>query len=1046
MRIIHLSDIHYTEECFEKYLDFYDVLSNDINTNFPEDNQTIIVVTGDLVDSSCKHPLEKRLESSYDLLKSFASSVYVSEDNIYITPGNHDLNSKVYLSDEFFRFGLDTKLTNNMFDIMLNNGDDFCNEHMQNLSVYYDFLKKTYIENKTKTFLTPLISNFTINNDSFKKINLVSLNNTWRYRRYKENENPYGDMLFSLPQLEKAKKTTLKNNFNIAIAHYPFSFINEIEKSSAEKIIMSNFDLFLCGHAHSSNNCFMSGPGDRINAGCVFNYGGNLNIGNRFDDKNHYKISYDIIDILSNSLSIHHRLFNYVEETFVPNTQLGNSGVSRYDLKSFEEHKLIDFREMLYEQLTEFDKKILSNTITTNAPKTIHNMFIEPKLREIDDKSKKQISEYYSIEKIINERLNVVIFSKKESGKSMLLYGIFDLILKNSLYHGRYPMYIDYNEYKKNHSFSKELWNNYKIGREKGLTDFVSEIDVTLLIDNLDLNDLNFIKEMADFIKTCPKLHLICTTGTSVSGNIPISFFKSEINNFIRLEMLPFNFSQINEYSEKWFNGLTDQHSREIDAVIKVIQTKKISSYPLYIGMFFWLIEEKKSIHRLDQNMVIENFVEKLLEKTKLSINTKDAFDFRNRLELLGIIASNLVTNGSEGLINDTTLTNIVSNFLDTKRWNKLFRVNDIIEYLEHTNILTREGENGTMIRFRHHSVLHYFIAINMENSDEFKEYILSRDRILNFIEVIDIYTSRNRKCKDIFDLSYSMIAPYKDLFSGRQIDLITIDKVFEKKESIIPLISSDDMDTKREEVKKIEKIAHIDNELNLIEAKNEILVNYSDMKLGMAESFERSVVLFSILIKNNEDITDIEIKSDAINCLIDSSIYFGFLYDYILNKNFIESESDELFPLIIVSSLFTPLIIQSFLNEFMGTIKIYEYLEKLMNEYNNNMHDKSLIKEYILNFLLYDNTPSHFITSKIDLIDVYSKKNADVFIEDNIFTKLRIILEGEISTDEYQKINNIILRFKQKHKRIDKKIKIENYHKSDERMKVLQKKYKKSK
>lgn len=1028
MKIVHLSDIHYQKKYFEDYYKLFEAMTEDLKNNINDFCDCIIVITGDLIDKDNQAIVKNGLQESVEFITTMASTLGIPTSRIFISPGNHEIEYKVYIPDKFIQSLDDDDQRNKIINEIYDAAQPLNSDNLNHIKSYYDFITEF---NQSSNYLD---SNFSlesiykindIKNDN-KDIVVASLNNVWRYLGPDKSKQTYGKMSYGLRQLDTVRNKCSKSTYNIGISHYPFSFICESEKNYAEKMAMSNFSIFLCGHAHNSNNHFMSGPGDKSNAGCVFNYGGNLNMSNVHVDTLKYSLGYDLISTNGNNVIINHRKYNYTTEKFIINSDLGENGLSTYEITNTNTEQIFEFRDALYQQLSEFDGLLLSNTIPTQAPKTVNDFVLELSLRKFDSPNKE--SDYLNISDIIKSNLDYCIFAKKETGKSTLLYGIFNLLLKNSLIHGRYPIYIDIAKKRENLSFENYVNSNYRIGKTENMIKFFRNVNLTILIDNIDVSNKKLVEELINFKDKLPDSHIICTSIASVSGKLPLKFAECGLNHLVALELLPMNEKQINEFSKKWFNGDFEDRKDEIDSIVKTITKKKITPYPLFVGMFFWLVEERKSIKRIDHNIIIENFVEKLLEKTEMEKNTLDSFSFRNRMELLGQIAEKVVVENEGSPLNSTQFNECLSSFLNEKRFSNVYKVRDLEDYLFKSNIFSRSGDKEQFISFRYHSVLNYFIAYQMEFKSEFKDYILKKEILLKFIEALDIFSSKHRNELDLFALSSDVLRGLFNKLKSSSPTLLEIDQFYKRTKSIIPIIQANLSDSKASEELRLRQEEKINEQLKNIETVNEIEQDFSNKKMEDLEALERAIVLHSYLVRNSENITDLELKVDSINLVIDSSIYFVHHYFLSIKKSFEENHDMDLFNYFLAFSLFGPLVINLLLNETMASIKLHDYIVELDKRLSSNSLEMSEYKKYVIEFFKFENAVSYPYALKE--LEKYFATIDNVFIRDNIYAKLNILKLDKTDIIDPTELDKYILRIEMENKNYMQKALIDKEHK----------------
>lgn len=1045
MYIVHLSDIHYNPKYQKDYFELFEALNNDLAKLRKDGVKTIIIITGDLIDADVKESKEVLLSESYNLIEQNVLESGIDNHSIFITPGNHDIDYKVYYPNDFNKLGEDKRFSERIIPNFLIDDVSFDN-YFKNLETYYSCLKKICEKNNTNKLYSPLLSSYELLHEG-KKISINSLNNTWRYREYKETESSYGDMFFSLPQLRKAKEFTKNSKINIAFCHYPLEFIHEGEKREVERDIIKTYDIFLSGHAHSSNNLRLSGPGDQFNGGCIFNYGGNLNIANYKEENKNYEMSYDLIEINEDNVKILHRKYHISDREFVINTTF-NNGESTYQLGQYNENFLM-LRDILHDQKNSFDRELITNNLgKTKAPKLIHELFISPTLKPYKvDKDLENLTK----ETLISNGKNAIILAKKECGKSTLLYGVFNDFYRKSLRNGEYPLYVDMNLSYRGNTIKDAIYQNYPVFKKDDIFSELDKLKIRLLIDNIDLQNTEFMDSLQVFESESNCSQIICTALTTSSGRLPIGYTKGNYNYLEPYEIQPLTSNQIKDFSGKWFNGNFKEVEGEIDKVLEIVKDQRIGSYPMHIGMLLWLVEEKKTLTRLDHNMIIENFVEKLLEKTKEEINTVDAFDFRNRIELLGKIAEKIVQSGTDSLT-DAGLTMTIASFLEDKKWSELYIVEQIKNYLLNTNILTHTCESKVDVAFRYHSIHDYFISVRMEKSKEFYNYVTSDKFILHFDKAIDFYSARNRDNHEYVSTVVDFVLKHIEEMN-EIITLAAIDKEFERNKSLIPSFQVDKTSEERKLIADERTKERLDEVIEENEEVNEEARDHGHNTFSIIRELEACVIILSKLLRNLEGEvistnknSDGELitydKEELINKVMDASIYLWFMYDYMVKAEYFENPDKKLIPILKVTGFLTPFLVSSFSSMNLATIKLHQYYETTLHKMNDEENvdvTSSEIKNFLLNVLALENSPKSI--EGINKFDTYCNSNLPVWIEDNVYAYIRMLEVTSENPSHVKFATEMISKSHKKHKDWKGKIQ-QDRHDGVKRKKELIKSY----
>ena len=240
LRILHLSDIHYSKKAKEK---FEVLVKAPLFESLKRDNEehkiNFICLTGDLIDKGTGGFLTTEdafANFDSDFIQPLCSAVKIGKDNIILSPGNHDINRN-----------LDSKIDENGLRSILktdNDVDEFITDNhtiskigqgIKRIIPYKLYESSFYYRSQDSEITTFESSHIrTINGI---KIGFVSLNSAWRCY------NDESKIIIGAPQIisgiEKIKDCQLK----ILLSHYSLDNISEIERHQVIKLVNSHFQI-----------------------------------------------------------------------------------------------------------------------------------------------------------------------------------------------------------------------------------------------------------------------------------------------------------------------------------------------------------------------------------------------------------------------------------------------------------------------------------------------------------------------------------------------------------------------------------------------------------------------------------------------------------------------------------------------------------------------------------------------------------------------------------------------------------------------------------
>ncbi len=243
-RILHLSDLHMSAtdkfNASNVHKAFLKRLKSDKESGLhPE----IVVVTGDIASQGTK--------AEYDSTKVFFDELLnclgLLQENLFIVPGNHDVNRGKYRPSEKSPEYHDMEELNNELGNELYRAD-----LLKGMDEYFTFIEKHYPHLTSRHGrLIPFVS--VLHAKCGKKIGLVGLNSAWMCRKSgAEREIAIGEyqIVKAMEELEGYGKVDLRLN----ICHHPLAWLWPEDRKRC-KLHLNN-SIMLSGHLHDTECIF----------------------------------------------------------------------------------------------------------------------------------------------------------------------------------------------------------------------------------------------------------------------------------------------------------------------------------------------------------------------------------------------------------------------------------------------------------------------------------------------------------------------------------------------------------------------------------------------------------------------------------------------------------------------------------------------------------------------------------------------------------------------------------------------------------------------
>jgi predicted MPP superfamily phosphohydrolase len=981
IRLIHISDFHLESETpAKRKISIIQSLAEDLKKYVT--NNTILLFTGDLIDKGGYGFKDNEL-CFLSFEDVFINKILDSNPNlknkIFIVPGNHDVNrSKI---DEIIETGLKSKL------IETESLEKFINENRKD-SIFLKSLEdyKNWEKSFYKDYQDAELSNF---ENSFKlkidgvDIGISCLNSSWLCK----NDDDKGNILLGKNQIDNSLSFIDKTSFKIALIHHPLEFFKEFDFEDIKPIIYKNYDILLTGHVHKLDSEYAM----NLN-GKIFISVANSTIADNPKERE-YINGYTIIDFNNHSnIQVEYR--KYIEKTnnFVPNTDIGTED-GKKTFQILQNEQLVDYykkvelvssiKNRVVDSLN--DHIIMSNN-NTSVKCSINNIFVEPRiLNNPKDSLKKEETIDYNIDSIISDDKNYLIYGSKESGKTLLIDKIFIEAIDKYQTINYLPILLKFSDFK-NKDY-KRIFREYFSIPALEIDDFIKTNKFLILIDDICFKNEN--KDQLFSLKqllSCNKeIKIVATSNQILDNIIPTDYldYNSDFN-FTPCFIQDFSSKEIKLLISKWFEGKDVDMQESMEKLLKSFNDFKLPKTPLSVTLFLWIFErqEKKPINN---SVLVEIFVENILEKTSLENIYSDTFDFTNKKRLLSFISKFMKDNGDSDLsysVDYVDLLNFTTNYLKNKFSGKPEK---ILEDFIKRGIFSYEDDNK--LRFKTAFMFHFFLALQFDYDSEFKQFVISDDNYLNYIDEIEYYTGLKRDSLDLLVFTQEKLdVAYSEFNKDIRENFTKVDFVLEsKKDKSITFQIDEKRATTKITEKKLDEI--FDKTLSQTPIQK-VIPKKEDDNLNTKNNIDKILKLSSVVLKNSEDIDNFDAKIEAYNNVLVSSISFLMQYRDSLILFYLKHKKEpDFFPKNIDFHLFIrvlPLIHQNVLYKWMGSQKMRPVIEDKLKKDNltlNISEFEKFLSVYMNGDIRGNNYP--------EVVKSFVKKSANNYIKDLSFLKI---------------------------------------------------------
>lgn len=1029
VRLVHLSDIHFSKlhiKDFELFI--VNTLIKDLKRYMDTNPIDYVIITGDLID---KGGLEfaSTEEAFYQFQQVFidpiSSALSIEKENFFFIPGNHDIDRN--LDEKYVDVGLKKDLSST----------EKVNEFIDNkkiigverLSPYKKYERDYYASSKHKKYISDYEAVFLVEKGT-TKIGISCFNTAWRCYSDDDKYN----ILLGERQITNARELNKEANLLIALMHHPIEWLSEFERKNTFSFLSRDYDILLCGHTHESSTFQISSlNGKLLIIHSPANWTSNIRSVDLEFSNGYQIIDYDIIE---KKVKISYRRYSHKKESYVTNTDISEEGEQIYLLPKGEElerqyHETDLAKNIEQTHITELNEHLINYYTNSNSPKDLSKIFVKPRLSYREkDKDDEEKECFFEMDDILSSNNNFLIFGTKESGKTILLDKLLIKYVQEINLHHKIPVYLDFNELG-NKRF-ETIISQFITEPITQLDEYLKANKVVLLVDNFNFipnNEVN-IRRLEKFIFE-NKIQIICTSIQFVEGEPPLDYIKYHPSiNFFVLHFKSFNTAQIKKLIDNWFYGIEKFETPEkCDKILNVLLSLNLPRSPLTISMFLWIIEQQESYQPQNHALMLENFVEKILEKTSKKPILSEKFDFVNKVKLLSEIAFKMYQTDN---YNYNLTFHELNEFIHERMVKKKFEFDsvDILnDFLDKGIFLVEHNGTEKVVRFRFNCFFEYFLMKKIETDNDFRNAILKNQNYLNFYNEIDYFTGIKRDQINILKIT---IEDMKKTFE-ELIGIITnapdsFDSIFDQSNNslastldanFIKKINNNKLETQKEiEVARDQMVDSMPSEKELVK---------KSPKLNITQKLERSWTLAAKVLKNSEEIDDGDLKKDAFNSILECSMAYAFLYQFYLEE-LLEQKKDT--PNISqyekILSEILPLVHQVILNKLLGTAKlsvvIREHLDEILSDSTKTDFEKFIVvflysdllgKDYVkyLNKFV-KSIKKHYIydVSLFKLISYYhmrSKSKESNVIYENLMSDIIISAKGMAKIKKGEIINS---------------------------------------
>jgi len=754
LTILHISDFHFSKRKQREQGIIVDALVKDLATLcIGHRKPDVIVFTGDLVQAA---GIDLH-DDAYDfLIDRVSKATGVSDERIFIAPGNHDLSwsgldafaveTKAWRSE----LGKPTEMErlNDLFERKA-----FDAATAKKFANYLEL--ERYIRGSDRGGARKLSNGFaTVDHVAALNLDIVIFNtavlSTGGHKDFEKDEH-----LLAVPEyaVMEAVGALTEGTLRIFATHHPFAWLTEQSARYLEGEFTKHATVHLFGHMHDPQPKKIVGLRGEVladQAGALFTarreyYNGyalitidrsngfaETLVRSYFKDRNEFDAGIDVVEDgrwwSSNEARQHFRKI-----------------ASPVDEVKFRNHLVGPALEAL---------KARESAIGGDG--NIHERFIDPPLRRTfiqeakEDDSKVETETPILFQDVVESDANLILYARAEYGRTTLLRELRYRLLSDakSVRFPRLPAMVDFSEIGSN---AENMLRKVKGGAEA--TTDENDIESLLklghacvMVDDVHFGDARRMKVLRDFVARFPKARYILSSpyasatavGAVIDPEMPIRFEFVEVRELRRNDM-----RQLLAKDERCTN--VEEWLDRLQAEFREINLPFTAANG---AILIEILSEKHNFTPINRAVLMEQFVDSTLRKAAVEQSRRETFDYTNKTDLLSHIAA-WMAGADEYIPTKEDVRSEMKAYVENRGLN--VDLNDLMNEFLAARIFISKPDNR--ISFRYRGVLEYFIALRMTADAEFKDWVISEDRYLRYVNEIQYYAGKLRNDSALVDL-----------------------------------------------------------------------------------------------------------------------------------------------------------------------------------------------------------------------------------------------------------------------------------------------------
>ncbi|WP_084299025.1 metallophosphoesterase [Bradyrhizobium sp. WSM1743] len=739
MKVLHLSDLHLSAKHHHDEEIVLKAAIEAIEARREEKGAfDLVIFSGDLVHRGGDENVFQTAKSTF--INRILDAAGVTESQLVICPGNHDIDREVVRKVGYIEAGLLKTLTNRS-DI-----NKFVDDHwsqpisavpmpFERLSAFY---RDVWSVNSDSCISTNLFLKAHILNTNDGDVGVACFNTAWRCTG-EAGDVDKGNLILGERVVDHAIELLRSTRIKIGVFHHPLHWLNESDQVAVESRLQAEFDLLACGHIHRPGpELRKTTMGDAIlsQAGCLYGHREWFN-------------GYSIVETDSGDTATV-RLYEYSDHRrkFLPATRVAEEGAVKYPFSTAACSSANTLSAVLRKARPNI-RRLANDQIalagTGEQARDIDEHFVCPPLGKLSQAiPAAQVvgtpeTDRENLLSILKGKQNITIVGRSELGKTTIAHYMAVKISEGLGDQARLPLIGKFSEIDSKDGSLWRLFRSYANEVSDGSTTkaFVEGNPIFAIVDDVDLFDETRVKALGSLITNHDNVRW-CLFVRAFAGSE--TFSKASDHAFPNTEQYvigELRRGAIRALSDTYFVS-KDEQDRRYQSLMEQLQRIGLPRSGYVVSLILWALKNRSQGELLNEAVLLQNLIDHILGRMDYTGALRREFDFTMKSLVLQNLAFHFKTNGEVQSKNEIVAFVIAL----LKRKGLRYDAAEIVRAFIKCGVLYEVSET---LSFRYRRFQDFFLAGYLRDNPADIEDICKGERWLDFTKELDIYTARFR-------------------------------------------------------------------------------------------------------------------------------------------------------------------------------------------------------------------------------------------------------------------------------------------------------------